>query len=372
MNHLNLLIKPASGNCNLRCKYCFYHDITEKRKIPSYGIMSLDTIETIVKKVCDYLPSGECTIAFQGGEPTLTGLDFFKAFVEYQKKYKSDKLIFHNAIQTNGMVIDEEWAKFLSENNFLVGISLDGHEDIHDLYRIDANENGTFARVMESIHLLEKYKVEFNVLTVVTAQVAKNIDKIYKFFKENNLKYQQYIACLDPLDQKHGQYKYSLSPSLYGRFLCHLFDQWYNDIQKGEFVYNRYFENLVGMLIGHLPESCGLIGHCARQVVVEADGSVYPCDYYVLDQYRIGNLITDGFDDIEENRDKSGFIQHSMVINEKCKYCKWAKLCRGGCRRDREPVINGVPSLNHFCESYQQFFEYAYPRLVQLARKFGK
>lgn len=364
---LHLLIKPASGNCNLRCTYCFYADITEKRQIPSFGMMTEDTLELVVRKA---LASGaqDITFAFQGGEPTLSGLPFYRRLMALERQYNTRGVALHNAIQTNGMLLDDEWAAFFAENRFLVGLSLDGTETIHDLHRVDANGQGTHHRLMQTVRLLKAHKVEFNILTVVTAKVAKEIKSIYAFYRRHDLPYQQYIPCLDPLGETRGGHPYSLTPPLYERFLKDLFDLWFDDVTHGRFIYNRYFENLVGMLLGHPPEACGMMGFCSRQNVVEADGSIYPCDFYVLDQYRLGSLVTDSISDIDRAREALGFIELSRPLASECAACKWRPLCRGGCRRDREPMVGGRLSLNYFCPAYKGFFEYAYPRLAHIAR----
>lgn len=364
---LHLLIKPASGNCNLRCKYCFYADITEKREVPSFGMMTEETLEVIVKKALGS-GAGEVTFAFQGGEPTLVGLPFYKRLMQLEKQYNVHKVPVHFAIQTNGMLMDEEWAKFFAENQFLVGLSVDGTAAVNDLHRVDARGDGTHKRLMQVVKLFKAHKVEFNILTVVSAKVAKEIKSIYAFYKRSGLPYQQYIPCLDPFGEERGGYAYSLTPQLYEKFLKDLFDLWFDDVVHGRFIYNRYFENLVGMLLGQPPEACGMMGFCSRQNVVEADGGVYPCDFYVLDDYRLGSLVTDTWEMIEEKRREIGFIERSRVQHEDCAGCKWRALCRGGCRRDREPMQGDGMSLNYFCSAYKGFFEYAYPRLEQLAR----
>ncbi len=358
---LNLLIKPASGNCNLRCRYCFYHDEQQKRDVSSFGMMSAETLEAIIKKALAHA-RGSCSFGFQGGEPTLAGLDFFRRAVALQKQYNTNGLTVHNAIQTNGTLLSDEWAAFFAENGFLVGLSLDGDARLHNLYRRDADGRETFGRVWGAAKLLEKHKADFNVLTVVTAQTARRIADIYAFFMRSGLYYQQYIPCLDPLGEARGQEKYSLTPALYGQFLKKLFDAWYRDRAAGRFVYIRYFENLAGMLRGIPPESCGLSGVCSMQYAFEADGGVYPCDFYMLDAYRLGNICTDDFPAIDQRRADIGFVRASLRLPETCRRCRFASLCRGGCMRDRDET-----GRNAFCEAYQSFFAYALPRLSELA-----
>ena len=368
MPPIHIMLKPASGLCNMRCRYCFYADEMKNRTTPSYGFMSRDTLEAIV---CRTLESaeGECTFGLQGGEPTLAGLDFFKTLAEFQEKYNTKGLVIHNALQTNGYLIDESWAAFFAENHYLVGISLDGYDSLHNLYRRDAEDKGTFERVMHTIKLLDQYKVDYNILTVVTAQTAKHIKEVYKFFARKNLRYQQYIPCLDPLDAQRGKNKYSLTPELYGRFLTDLFDLWYDDVIHGRFIYIRYFENLLGMLLGMAPESCGVSGVCSCQYVVEADGSVYPCDFYMLDEYKLGTLTMDSFDQLKQRRQELRFIENSAVWPEQCGTCCWRSVCRNGCRRDRLLGEDGTVGLNYFCSAYQAFFSHAMPHLELLCRE---
>ena len=366
MPALSLLIKPASGNCNMRCRYCFYADELDNREIRSYGKMSVDTMHTIVDKAMEY-GDYECTIAFQGGEPTLAGLDFYRDLVAYVTAHENPKkLKIHYALQTNGYLINEEWAAFLGENHFLVGVSLDGLKEIHDRYRLDAAGKGTYQRVISAIRLLEKHQVEYNILTVVTAATARNGQKIYNYFKKNHFGYQQYIECLDLIGEEPGQHEYSLTPEKYGEFLKSMFDAWYLDMRSGTYVYNRYFENLMMIMAGQQPESCNMRGVCGKQWVFEADGSVYPCDFYALDQWRLGNIQENSFEEMDEKRDELGFIQWSMRQQEDCQKCRWFGLCRNGCRRNREPVTAEHTNRNYFCKSYQMFFEYAYPRLEEI------
>lgn len=366
MPALSLLIKPASGNCNMRCRYCFYADELDNREIRSYGKMSVDTMHTIVDKAMEY-GDYECTIAFQGGEPTLAGLDFYRDLVAYVTAHENPKkLKIHYALQTNGYLINEEWAAFLGENHFLVGVSLDGIKEIHDRYRLDAAGKGTYQRVISAIRLLEKHQVEYNILTVVTAATARNGQKIYNYFKKNHFGYQQYIECLDPIGEEPGQHEYSLTPEKYGEFLKSMVDAWYLDMRSGTYVYNRYFENLMMIMAGQQPESCNMRGVCGKQWVFEADGSVYPCDFYALDQWCLGNINKNSFEEMDQKRDELGFIQWSMRQQEDCQKCRWFGLCRNGCRRNREPVTAEHTNRNYFCKSYQMFFEYAYPRLEEI------
>ena len=371
MPPVSLLIKPASSLCNLRCKYCFYHSIADSRMVKSYGIMSDETMELLVKKALDYADN-TCTFAFQGGEPTLAGLEYFKKFVVLVKKYNTKKNNINYSIQTNGIAIDEAWAGFLAENNFLTGISLDGFKDIHDSLRLDSGGKGSFNKVMEAINLFNRFHVEYNILCVVNSYTARHVNKVYNFFKKNNFKYLQFIPCLDPLNENPGEHDFSLTPVRFTQFLKNLFDEWYKDVIKGNIISIRYFDNLVGMLMGYPPESCGMSGLCTAYFVVEANGGVYPCDFYVIDEWYLGNIRDVGFNDLKYSEKSKEFVEVSKYIDPSCRECNWYSLCRGGCRRSREPFVDSKPGLNHYCQSYKAFFEYADSRLKEIAFMFSR
>lgn len=370
MPPIQLLIKPSSGNCNLRCKYCFYCDEMEKRETANYGFMSTDTLEALVRKSLDFA-EGSCGFAFQGGEPTLVGMDFYKRLLEFQSKYNTKKVTIHNSIQTNGFRLGEEWADFFAQNHFLVGVSLDGIVHTHDAYRIDAGGKGTFAEIMRTIELFDKKNVEYNILTVVNRRTAERISRIYSFYGKHGWKYQQYIACLDPLGEPQGMREYSLTPEAYGDFLVELFELWYLDWQKGAQPSIRMFENYIGILLGYMPEACDQRGCCSIQCVVEADGSVYPCDFYVVDSYRMGSFVDNTLEEILEQGKTLRFVEESVENREDCEACEYGYICRGGCRRNRQIGENGQLGSNYFCPAYKKFFAAALPRMKQIARKLS-
>lgn len=364
MPPMNVMIKPASGLCNMRCAYCFYTDEMSNREQESYGVMTTETLEKVMEKTLAFAEI-ECTIAYQGGEPTLAGLDFFKKAAAFQETYNVNKVKIHNALQTNGYALDEEWCRFLKEQNFLVGISLDGIKATHDCHRKSVSGEDTFFRVRESIRMLEEAGVEFNILTVVNGRTAPKIRRIYEQYEKWGLRYQQYIACLDPIGVTPGKQPYSLTPAAYGQFLIDLFALWDMDLRQGKQPYIRLFENYIALLIQGRAESCEQNGICGQQNIVEADGSVYPCDFYVLDEYRLGNLRTDSFAQIYEKRKALRFQETSVSQSESCRKCRYFPVCRGGCRRHRDNA--GVIADNYFCESYRMFFDRYYERLQEIA-----
>ena len=367
MPPIHILVKPASGLCNMRCTYCFYADEMSKREQSSYGIMSIETLEQVIKKTLAFAEE-ECTIAYQGGEPTLAGLDFFRQSIRFQEQYNCNRVKISNAIQTNGLCLDEEWCRFLAEHHFLVGLSVDGVKATHDVYRKDAAGQDTYFRVLEAAKRMDRFHVDYNILTVINSKTAPKIRKIYEQFAKQGFGYQQYIACLDPLGEEQGQQEYSLTPEAYGRFLIDLFELWELDLRKGKQPYIRQFDNWIGILMGLLPEACDQRGVCGIQNVVEADGSVYPCDFYVLDEYRMGNLMDDDMEQIYRNREALGFREQSRNHPESCRACKYLQVCRGGCRRHRESEDH----LNLFCKSYQMFFDTHYETMKQIADAFRR
>lgn len=366
MPPVNIMIKPASGLCNMRCTYCFYADEMSKRQQSSYGMMTLDTLDNVIRKALAFA-QGDCTISYQGGEPTLAGLDFFRESIKMQEKYNVNHVRIHNALQTNGYAITDEWCEFFAQNHFLVGLSVDGIKATHDAYRKDAAGNDTYFRILETAKRLEQHHVDFNILMVVNAKTGPKIRKIYEQFRKQGFGYHQYIACLDPIGEKQGCHEYSLTPQIYGQFLIDLFDLWSLDFWQGKQPYNRQFENWIGVLMGAAPEACDQRGVCNIQNIVEADGSVYPCDFYVLDEYCIGNLNTDTMEEIYENRKRSGFLENSLNHPQECKDCKYFKVCRGGCRRHR--MDESIEHLNIFCPAYKMFFDKHYDAMVKIAKE---
>ena len=352
----------------MSCDYCFYCDEAKKRKQASYGFMTEGTLKNVIRKTMLYA-EGMISYVYQGGEPTLCGIPFYEKVLAYQKQYNKKGIRVSNAIQTNGYTLDEEWCRFLKKNHFLVGVSVDGIEETHNRYRHNKHGADTFAHIEANIQMLEQYGVEYNILTVVTKQTAKKIEEIYRFYQQKGWNYQQYILCLEPLKEGHGKQEYALAPEEYGEFLITLFRLWYADWKKGKQPYIRQFENYVGMLAGYQPESCDMRGTCTIQHVVEADGSVYPCDFYVLDEFYLGNLNEMRMPEIAERGRKSGFAERAKKeIEGSCLECKYYKLCRGGCYRMREEESSGK-NKTYYCKGYQMFFEACLENLENIIKK---
>lgn len=369
MPPISVLLKPSSSLCNMSCDYCFYCDEAKKRSQPSYGFMSEQTLKNIIRKT---MLSAEAAVSYvyQGGESTLRGLDFFQKAMEYQRQYNKNGIIVQNSLQTNGLCLDEEWCSFLKENHFLVGLSVDGTGVIHDSLRHTRSGEGTFDRIMQAARLMDKFHVDYNILTVVTPRVAERVREIYRFYEKQGWRYQQYIACLDPLDEGHGENAYSLTPPVYGRFLIELFELWFQDWKSGVQPYIRQFDNLVGIAAGYMPESCDQRGSCSIQYVVEADGSVYPCDFYMMDEYRLGNFNEDLLEQIDEKRRETGFLERSHKLKQECVQCPHYKLCRGGCQRNRDYDPSTGLYGNYLCEGFRMFFDACGEKIYQIGKMY--
>lgn len=370
MKSASILIKPTSSNCNIDCKYCFYKCLSNNREKYSLGFMSRQILEALVKNAIGYTDK-YLTFAFQGGEPTLAGIDFFRDAVEYQKKYAGKKpgLKIENTLQTNGILIDDEWAEFLAENNFLVGLSLDGPKKLNDSARVDAMGNGTFGRLMNAVDILRRHGVKFNIITVVTEEIAQKASTLYNFYRRKGFDYVQLIPCMDEIN-RHENSKanpYAVTPESYGKFLCQFFDLWYEDFKAGNIMDVRMFSNLAQMAVGFPPEECGMCGQCKCYFVVEGDGSVYPCDFYCMDAYRLGSVQEDFSSLLQKDMARS-FEEVSVYKPTKCTTCEHYDLCRGGCRRFREPFTDGKPSVHALCGAYQIFFAHTRERIAKLGQ----
>lgn len=367
MPPLTLMIKPASSLCNMRCTYCFYHDVTEHREVASYGIMQEDTLEALVRRAFIFADE-QVSFAFQGGEPTVAGKDFFRKLLALEAKYNTRRIRVYNSIQTNGYALDQEWAQLFADAHFLVGVSLDGTKAIHDACRVDAAGQPTFDRILHNIHLLEQAHVEYNVLCVVNQIIAKQPEAVIKSLQKH--RYLQFIPCLDGLDGKKTEW--SLDPVTYGEFLIKTFDLYEKAYYSGHPFSIRNFDNWISMLLGYPPENCAMSGRCGNYFLIESDGSAYPCDFYVLDEWKLGNVKDASFARLDKSPLAKSFREASLTLPDECPACPYLALCRGGCKRDREPIIDGRPSSNRLCAGHKLFFSARLERMMQLAKAVRK
>lgn len=367
MKYVNLLIKPASSLCNLRCKYCFYEDEAQNRTQHSMGVMQEDLADLLIRQVFAAVePDGMVSFAFQGGEPTVAGLPYFQHFVETVKQYRPPRVRVSYAIQTNGTLLNEDWAKFLKAEHFLVGLSLDGFREAHETHRIDGSGNGTWKRVLAAKALLEKYGVEYNALCVVTGLCAQHPEKAYGSLKNLGIRYLQFIACLDPIGHERGREPWSLTPEAYGSFLCRVFDLWYQDWAAGNYHSIRLFEDYVHILLGDGASTCATCGKCGAYLVIEGDGSVYPCDFFVLDNWKIGSIREMSIGEMAASERAAAFLDWGSVKPAQCGDCPYSAICNGGCKNDWYTDETGPH--NYYCASFRKLLDYALPRLRQIAQ----
>ena len=364
MNPISLLIKPTSGLCNLKCEYCFYFDVMDNRDCESFGMMSNNTLEKMIRRVFE-VPRLSVDLMFQGGEPTMIGLDYYELLVELVQKYNHENCPVNYTIQTNGILIDELFAKFFKKHNFLVGISIDGIKEVNDTFRLDQLGKGTYDRVLNGLNNLKKYDVDFNILSVVTNKTVHHTEEIYNELKNIGTDYLQFIPCIDSFDKSEGSY--TLSSDNYLEFLKRLFDAWYEDILINRRVSIRYFDDILAVLLGYPPSSCTMYGYCVKHVVIESNGNIYPCDFYVLDEWLLGNVYDNSFHEILNNPIANDFVSNSINNFIKCNECKYYRICRGGCKRNKEPFIKVEDKLTKFCDSYYNFFDYSIDRFIKIA-----
>ena len=348
MPPVTVMIKPVSGACNMRCRYCFYADEMNNRGTDIYPAMDDETLETLVRRVMRYADA-QATFVFQGGEPTLAGVDFYKKLLALQKKYRRADVQVLNSLQTNGYHLSDEMIALFAENHFLLGVSLDGCEMTHDLLRKDAKGQGTFAPILRNIRRLQKAGVEFNILCVVNDAVARNADAVLDCLAEFD--FLQFIPCLDNLDGT--THSHSLTDEAYGEFLEKAFARYKQAFFSSRRVSIRTFDNWVAMLLGMPPENCAMRGVCSPGFLVESTGDVYPCDFYALDEWKLGNIREHSLRQLHRAPQAKAFEEVSLPVPDGCRACPFYALCRNGCRRERDPETG----IYRFCHAMKRFFE---------------
>lgn len=365
MRPFTLLIKPAGPDCNIACGYCFYSGKTSLFGKGKHR-MSDDVLDKLISGYVKLrFPSS--SFAWQGGEPTLMGLDFYKKVVELQQACGADGQIVTNALQTNGILLDEQWCKFLAEYKFLVGISLDGPKEYHDYYRCSPSGKGTFDEVMAAIENCRRHKVEFNILVLVNNRNVEAADELFDFFREHKIKYLQFVQCVEN-DPATGQIaEFSITPKQYGDFLCRIFDRW---VQYGPAeVSIRTFDSILSYLMAGEHSICTFRPQCNDYIVVEHNGDVFCCDFFVEDRWRLGNILETPIEQLATDKRKREFARLKTSISNKCLICRHLDICRGGCLKDRIVTDGDYKAPSYFCAGYKKFFDYAMPRFTQIAAK---
>jgi uncharacterized protein len=364
MNPFSLLIKPASADCNLRCEYCFYIDHLEGlEKGPR---MTDETLEAMISSYMKTEQGNNYAFGWQGGEPTIMGLKFFKKVVELQKKYGSPGTVVQNGLQTNCTLITDEMAQFFGEYKFLLGVSLDGPEYLHDHYRKTIGQKPTHALVMRGIENLKRNKVEFNILTLVNNLTVKKAKEIYNYHKERGFFYHQYIPCVE-YDENNNPYPFSITGEEWGTFLCEIFDEWIKeDINK---ISIRVFDSILEYLVYNRYNVCSMQDNCCQYFVVEYDGNVYPCDFFVRNDLVLGNVLTGTWDDFLNSPTYHRFGRQKGIWNDECNACPYLNLCHGGCKKNRVGGPQSPKTLSVLCKGWKTFYTHALSRFEVLAKK---
>jgi len=365
----SLLIKPSGPDCNLNCDYCFYLEKEDLFSESKKHRMSEATLKHLYKKIAseaeEYL-----SITWQGGEPSLMGLPFYKKAAELQKKHAPNIMIDYG-FQTNGILLNKFWCEFFLENNYLIGLSIDGLEHIHNKYRLNAGGKGTFDSVFENAKLLLEMGVKANAMSCINDYSVRFPDEIYNFHKELGLNFMQFIPILEPDKENPAKAAaYSVPAVEYGKFLCRIFDLWMNDFVDGMPTTSvRNFESVFFNYAGFESPECTHRTECGTYLVIEHNGNAYPCDFFVEDELLLGNIISDSITGMLNSEKQNRFGAVKMKRKPECTECKWLTKCYGGCIKDR---VKNPADRHHlyFCESYKIFYEYADERLTKLADKW--
>lgn len=395
----HVMAKPAGSTCNLDCSYCFYLSKETLPDGPGIGRMSDAVLEQFIQQYIAGVTGNEVVFSWQGGEPTLMGLDFYRKVVVLQKKHAKPFQVVQNDLQTNGILLDEEWCEFLKQNRFLVGLSIDGPREIHDKYRVTKGGRPTFDKVFHAAKLLQRFGVPFNTLTCVNRFNARRPLDVYRFLRaEIGSTYLQFIPIVEYKGfEKTAPHKWnqaalpkdgdpearpghpssvvtdwSVDPEDWGYFLCKTFDEWRKkDLGK---VFVSHFETLVSQHLGLGSQVCIYSETCGKGVAIETDGSVYSCDHYVYPEYKLGNIKDVALDRqvFSRTQDQFGHAKHETLPSY-CRHCAFLTDCWGECPKNR--IIrtpDGEPGLNYLCRGFKTYFAHAIPevnRIVATLRK---
>jgi uncharacterized protein len=365
----SVLVKPSGPDCNLDCTYCFYLEKEALFPETKQHRMSPEVQEEMIRQVMQQ--SGESvSIAWQGGEPALMGLDFYKRVIELEKKYSHGQSV-GNGFQTNGILLDREWAQFFKKYEWLIGLSLDGPKHIHDKYRKDKGLHPTFEKVEEVAKMLLEEGVAVNAMCCITDYSSDFAEEIYNYYKNLGLTWMQFIPVVETnKDDPTKAAPFSLSDEKYGQFLITLFDLWLNDFKNGEPTTSiRHFESVFYTYVGLEVPECALMKECGAYVTVEHNGNVYSCDFFVEPKHRLGNIMQSRISDMLNSKKQTEFGKAKTVLPRKCKFCPWYSKCFGGCTKDRikDPNDQRQP---RFCRAYQMFFAHADSSMKILAQNW--
>lgn len=382
----NLMIKPCGSLCNLDCRYCYYLD-----KSRLYGghepVMSEELLERAIRDYLSTCETTEVTFNWHGGEPLMAGLDFYRKAVALEKKYADGKIV-HNTLQTNGTLITPEWGDFFAAENFLIGLSIDGPEHIHDTYRSSKAGAPSFRKVIAGLKNLLSSGAEFNTLTAVSKASEGHALEIYQFLKSTGSRFMQFLPVVEKIKfqvNANGRQMRNLRPSMvppatdsygfglwsvsdigYGKFLCEIFDWWVKNDVGSYFV--GAFDATLASWCGLSPGTCSFCETCGGNLVVEHNGDVYVCDHFVYPEYRLGNIATSSLKDLAGSQQSVAFgIDKRNSLPAQCRRCEWVRLCHGECPKHRlSTTKSGEAGLNSLCAGLRMYYEHTAPYMKKM------
>jgi len=382
----HIITKPIGPICNLDCQYCFYLEKGNLFPATENFRMREDVLESFIRQYIAAQDVPEVCFAWQGGEPTLLGVKFFRRVVELQQKYANGKRI-TNAFQTNGVLLDDEWCEFFTANRFLIGLSVDGPRELHDVYRVDKQGKPSFDRVMRGLEFLKKHQTEFNTLTVVNRRNSQEPLAVYRFLKEIGSKFHQYIPLVERKPDETVKKKgldlaepptpgqiapspvtgWSVESRQYGEFLVKIFDEWVRHDVGQTFV--QLFDVTLGAWIGQGPTLCVFAERCGLALALEHNGDLFSCDHYVYPQYRLGNLMHQPLGDLVHSAPQRKFGADKFdTLPQYCRRCDVRFACNGECPKHRFiRTPDGEPGLNYLCAGYKRFFHHVDPYMKIMA-----
>ena len=382
---LHVMAKPIGPICNLDCEYCYYLHKEELYPATKSWRMPGETLATYIQQYIEAQPPGteDITFAWQGGEPTLLGLEFFERVVELQKEFAPPGRRIANALQTNGVLLDETWAEFFKQEQFLIGLSIDGPAEMHDQYRYDKKGRGTFQSVLKALQLLKQYEVEFNALVVVNRVNSLHGKRVYTYLRDNGVEFMQFIPIVERRGIGHHTESESASetdhpwdhlvssrsvvPEHFGQFLCDVFDEWVKrDVGR---IFVQIFDQALAAWMGLEPSLCVFRKRCGRALAIEHNGDLYCCDHFVEPDYRLGNIHDLPIIDLASSQRQLEFgVAKESTLPQYCVACEVRFACNGECPKNRFiETPDGEAGLNYLCEGYRRFFHHIDPLMQQMA-----
>ena len=352
---LYVMLKPAGPMCNLACHYCYYLEKRELYPTDKHPTMSKELLEEFTRQYIEAQTMPQVLFTWHGGETLLRSVDFYQHALKLQRRYAHGRQI-DNCLQTNGTLLTDEWCKFFKENNFLIGISIDGPQEYHDHYRKTHNGRPTWNDVMRGIHLLQKHGVEWNAMAVVNSYNADHPLEFYRFFKEIGCQYLQFTPVVEQIEGEVTDF--SVTPNQWGTFLCKLYDEWVKQ-DVGE-IFVQTFDATLANWVGEAPGVCSLSAMCGHAAAMEFNGDVYSCDHFVFPEFRLGNIRQQSLTSLMYGERQKAFsrMKHDALPRQ-CRECRYLFACHGECPKNRFATDSyGNPGLNYLCQGYLRFFEH--------------